>query len=274
MTRRTGQISIDYLAGALIFFGALVLLVSNVMTTLPQFAESQDRDELELSAWSISELLLNEQGRWSAGASSGTDWHENTADADYIGLARDDGTLSSDKISALTRLDPERMTDLLDTEKQLSIEFRHVAPVDTHRTFQQGEAPSFITEPAYDSDAVDTVHYGAARLGDEPIHVLLVQEDHVGWYNVLHTSRDWDFTNVNAETRNLTGTVFIPLGADTYTARAGHTEISEGNMLILSRGLGQAGTTPPDTVENIASVERYAGLNDDEIVEVTLQVWQ
>lgn len=273
MMRRDGQISIDYLAGALIFFGSLLLLVSNVMTTLPQFADSQARDEMELSAWSISEVLMNDEGRWSDNGTTGTDWQNHVDETDVLGLRGTDGTLSSTKIEALTGLSHASLTGVLGTDKNVNIEFRQVVDVDLHSTFSQGGAPSYITEPSYDPDAADTVHYGAKRLAGDELHFLLTQEDHVGWDNVLRVSRDWDFTNQNTETYNLTSTSFVPVGTQTFTAAAGHTQISDGNLLVLSRSFGRAGAVSPASIGNVVTVQRY-GVMDGDVMEVTLRIWR
>ncbi|MFB6294648.1 MAG: hypothetical protein ABEI97_02720, partial [Candidatus Nanohaloarchaea archaeon] len=65
----------------------------------------------------------------------------------------------------------------------------------------------------------------------------------------------------------------LPVGDNTYIAEAGHTEISEGNLLTLHRSLGQTGNIPEGSTTDIVSVDRY-GVMDGNVVEVTFRVWE
>lgn len=266
-----GQISIDYLAGAMIFFGALVLLVSNVMTTLPEFSEAQRVDQLQLSAWAASEVMVNDRGYWDDGSANGTSWQDNVDHVRIAGLEGPDGELSMAKIEAMLSMDDDTLQDALATDRSIAVSFREVVPVDTHRTFEQGNEPGFITEPSYDPRAADTVHYGVTEVHGTQLHVLLT--DVVGWYNHVYISRDWDFTNVNTETFNLTETSYLQLTERTYTMRSGHTELSEGRMLLMSSDLGRTGPVPPQQVVDIVTVDRY-GVVDGNVMEVSVQAWQ
>ncbi|MDY6766159.1 MAG: hypothetical protein SVW77_02220 [Candidatus Nanohaloarchaea archaeon] len=267
---RTGQISIDYLAGALIFFGSLIFLVSNVMTTLPAFSDAQQTDELRLTAWSISEVVMNDRGYWENATHQGSDWPEHLGDVEVLGVKAQTG-LSKEKIDTLTALNQSRLRSALRTGKKVNVEFREVVDIDTHRTFQQGSAPSFLTEPSYPSHVAETVHYGAKRLEGSERFFLLTKNRNRGWYNRLRVSDDADFST--SELYNLTETQYIPVGDGTYVADAGNTDISEGNLLILWRNLGRTGDVPTESVQNIASVERYGVLKGN-VVEVTFRVWE
>ncbi|MDY6761475.1 MAG: hypothetical protein SVY41_00330 [Candidatus Nanohaloarchaea archaeon] len=265
----TGQISIDYLAGALIFFGSLVFLISNVMTALPAFTQAQQTDELTLATWSISEVVMEDKGRWSSTSDGGTDWQNHLGKIDIIGLQGEDG-LSREKVSALTSLNQSWLREALRTGKKVNIAAETVIDVDTSNTFQQGASPDFITEPAYPGFVDGEVHYGAKVLDDSNRYFLLTKNKHLGWYNRLRVSDDADFTG--SEVHNLTQTVFLPVSENTYTADAGNTEISGGNLLILRRSLGRAGNVPQGSATDIVSVDRY-GVMDGNVVEVTFRVW-
>lgn len=266
-----GQISIDYLAGAMIFFGALVLLVSNVMTTLPEFSDAQRVDQLQLSAWAASEVMVNDRGYWDNGTINGTSWQDHVDDVEVAGLEGPDGDLLMAKIEAMTAMDDDTLQDAVATNESMAVSFREVVSLDTHRAFEQGSAPGFITEPSYDPDADSTVHYGATDVHGTRLHVLLT--DVVGWYNHVYISRDWDFTNVNTETFNLTETGYLQLAERTYAMQSGHTDLSEGRMLLMSNDLGRAGPIPPQDVTDIVTVERY-GVVDGNVMEVRVQAWQ
>ncbi len=269
---RNGQISIDYLAGAMIFFGSMVFLLSNVMADLPVFSQAQETDELTLSAWSMSEVVMNDRGHWENATHSGEDWPDHPGKLAVLGVAGEDG-LSGEKIDALTDLNQSWIRSGLHTNKKVNIEFREVAEVDTHRSFEQGSSPGFITEPPYGDDTADTVHFGAEELGGEERFFLLMKNTSVGWYSNLSVSTDWDFSSPDTEFHNLNQTQYLPIGARTYVAEAGNTEISNGNLLILWRGRGRTGDVPGEEIEDIVSIKRYGVLNGN-IVEVTFRVWE
>ncbi|MDY6773742.1 MAG: hypothetical protein SVS85_00955 [Candidatus Nanohaloarchaea archaeon] len=266
-----GQISIDYLAGALIFFGSLVFLVSNVMTALPQFSQAQQRDELTLSAWSISEVMMEDRGYWENATHSGEDWHKHVGDVEVLGLKGERG-LSGKKVGTLLSMDASEIRSALQTGKKVNVELKEVVDVDTHRAFQRDSSPDFLTEPSYQGETASEVHYGSKRIGGEELYFLLTQNPDLGWYNRLRTSRDWDFST-GTELYNLTETQYIPVGNRTYVVSAGNTQISGGKLLVMWRQLGRAGDIPDESVEDVVSVERY-GVMDGNVVEVTFRVWE
>lgn len=266
-----GQLSIDYLAGAMIFFGSLVFLVSSMMGSLPQYEQGQVRDEIELSAWSMSEVMLKDEGYWEAGGSSGTDWDDHVGDVEVLGL-RTNGSLDAEKIEALAGMDHAEITDALDTEKSINVQFREVVDVRTHRTFPRGGS-THLTEPAYDAGEAGPVHWGSTEVAGERLYVMLTDGPATDWHNLLRVSRDRDFTNQNTELHNLTETAFIPAGPATFEARGTPVQISEGDLVVLSREVGRAGTVPGADVQNIVALERY-GVMDGHVVEVTFRVWR
>lgn len=265
-----GQISIDYVAGALIFFGSLVFLVSNVMGTLPAFSQAQQTDELTLSAWSMSEVVMKDEGYWRNGTHSGDNWQDHLGSVEVLGV-KEGNEISGEKINAFTGLNQSWLRSAFNTEKKVNVEFREVVNVDTHRSFQRGSPPGFITEPAYSGGTADEIRYGAKELSGEERHFLLVKNPGFGWYNRVRVSTGWDFTG--SDTYNLTDTRYIPVGGGTYVTEAANTEVSGGNLLILWRDLGRTGDVPGESVDEIVSVDRY-GVMDGNVVEVTFRVWE
>lgn len=268
-----GQVSLDYLAGAMVFFSAVIILVSSVMGAIPDFKESQRRSELELTAWAMSEVLLEDEGYWEAGNLNGTDWYTDTHRpfVKVFGLEGPDGQLSPRKIAALQETNYSDLSAVFQPGADFNIGFTEFVPVDTYSSFQPGSAPSYMTiDPA---DLTDVpVHYGSERFGDATRNMLLIDE--LGWYNKLMVSEDWDFTDADARTYNLTRTQFIPIAGRTYQAEAAQTEISDGKMLILRRGRGRVGEVPPQDVGEVASIQRYGVVEDDRIIRMVVQLWK
>ncbi|MDY6776892.1 MAG: hypothetical protein SVQ76_02190 [Candidatus Nanohaloarchaea archaeon] len=266
-----GQISIDYLAGAMIFFGSLIFLVSQMMTSIPQFSQAQQVDELELTAWSVSEILLEDRGHWSIGGSSGTDWQDHMGGVEVLGLKGKEH-LSREKINALLSMSKDRIRSLLGIEEKINIQVREVVDVDTYHSFQQGGAPAFMTEPSYSDYTASEIHYGSHRFGGEKRYFLLMKNTSTGWYDNLSVSTDWDFSDPETEFYDLTDTQYLAIGDRTYVVQAGNTGISDGKLLVLTRELGRVGYVPSRQVENIVSIQRYGAMSGN-IVEVVVRVW-
>lgn len=267
----TGQLSIDYLAGAMVFFGAIIFLVSSVMGTLPQFQQAQQESELELLAWSMTEVLLKDEGYWNSTAGSGTDWHNHIPDTAVVGL-RSGSILSRDKIEALLAMDYQQLKTVFNVDADFAITLSEVVPVDTYASFERGTAdvPDYITEPAYTASAADTVYYGSARFNGQPRYVLLVDE--IGWYNKLRISEDWNFANGNTATHNLTTNRFVQIAGNTYKIPAAHTATSDGKLLLLEREIGRNGAVPGDEVATVLSVTRFGAVNN-KIVRLVMHIW-
>lgn len=269
-----GQISIDYLAGALVFFGSIVLLVSNVMTVAPEFTASQKTDELQLEAWTISEVIMEDRGYWEKNTQSGEAWHENMDGLEIIGLKGERG-LSREKVQALLDMEAEEIREVLRTDKKFNVDLREVIEIDTSQSFDRTDPstiPDFITGPSYGPDTSSEVHYGTETLSGEEKYFLLMKDRDLGWYNNLSVSSSWDFSDSDTEFYNLSSDSYIPAGGGTYIAGAGNTEISEGRLLILERDIGSTGDFPRESVEEVVSAERY-GVMDGNVVEVSFRLW-
>lgn len=266
-----GQISIDYVAGGLVFFGAIIFLVGNLLSVVPQFEQSQQQNDLQMTAYSISEVLLNDKGYWENATDTGTDWEDQPeADIETIGLSGGN-ELAQDKVDAFLDLPYSTIQDRFNVSQDLNVQLHEYVDVDTHTTFEQGSPPTFLIEPAYSGSTSSTVHYGAKRVDSQQKRFMLTDE--LDWYNTLRVSDDWDFSNANTETYNLTGEQFIPIGSNTYTAPAFVTRQSEGNLLVLQRRIGRTGVVPPGFTASILSIRRYGVLNGN-VVRMEVQLWE
>lgn len=265
-----GQISIDYIAGAMIFFASVVFLLSHVFTALPGFSQSQTVDDLTLSAWSMSEVVMEDTGQTAGGD---TAWHQADEEPAIVGLKdAETGQLSQGKIEAFLDIPYATLKgDLLNAAHDFNIEFTETVAIDTSTIFSTGSSPDFLEEPDYDFSTGGEIHYGGEELAGEQQYFLLVENEGVGWHNRLYVSEDRDFSD-DLAIYNLTEDEFISVGGSVYTAGAGHTEVSDGNLLILRREIGRTGEVPPEEVGDIVSIDRY-GVLDDSVVEVSFRLW-
>lgn len=479
---RNGQLSIDYIAGAIVFFGAIIVLISGVLNTVPQFQNTHAVNDLELTGWGLSEVVMSDTGYWQNVTGNGTDWHTAPAsDTVVTGLqaAGGDG-VSLNKVDALRNMDYSTLQNVLGTQQDFTITFTRFTPVDTYRSFtgntpesadiidsfedgalneydgetsaytvssvpnaadgqnvirftdtstnyreiystsglpiypsqgdvihynvrsnvstgspenvyshlqfgyqdtnnlykteiqhaeekwtlyiRQGGAyykldgdntisgglsadtwyqveidwgadgnitarlydgstlkstltgvdnnftsggislrhsqtpgsyidydnirvlpdaastgrnkcPNTIIEPAYPSGTAPEIHCGTRRVDGTPYYFLLA--DSAGWYNNLWVSDNWDFTDPDTTYYNLTTAQAVILGENAYTINPADVQLGEGNMLVLKKRVGRAGTTPPANTQNIVEIKRFepvaGGTND--ILRAVFQVW-
>lgn len=275
---RQGQISIDYLAGAFIFFGAVVILISSVMNTLPGLQNAQEVNRLELTGWGASEVIMQDPGYWESISSNGSDWHRsiNQPFTHVVGLqdAERDG-ISLQKVRGIVDMDPEFLRQILGINSGISISFTELVYIDTYLSFQQGSTPSFIVEPgdaAYTASA-PTVRYGTAELDGTRYYVL--RGDDQGWYNNLWIGESWDFTEPGTTYYNLTQDNVLLLGNTAYFAMLGDNSLAQGRILTLRKRLGRAGSTPSENADNVAEITRFGVTNSSKhhIVKAVFRIW-
>ena len=65
----------------------------------------------------------------------------------------------------------------------------------------------------------------------------------------------------------------IALGSETYTLNIGDTQIGNGNIILLKKRLGRAGTVPPANAANIIEMNRYGATTEDNLVKAVFQIW-
>jgi hypothetical protein len=272
---RNGQISIDYIAGALVFFGSIIVLISSVLNVIPQFQNTHAVNELELAGWGLSETMMNDPGYWSNTSGNGTDWHTaSPANVTVIGVQAANRTgISAAKIRALRDMNYRRVQRILGTTRQFTVSFTKILHIDTYRRFNRsGSSPGFITEPSYPGGTAETVHYGSKKIDGTPYRFLLA--DSAGWYNNLWVSEDWDFTDADTTKYNLTTDQVITLDADAYRINIGDVQIGQGNTVILKRRIGRIGTPPTANTGNIIEMKRYGTTKQtDTIIAAVFQVW-
>lgn len=271
---RTGQISIDYIAGALIFLGAVLFLMSTILNTVPEVEQIQEEDDLQLTAWGLSEVVMHDTGYWTNGSADGTDWHRHVANTTTLGLQHADSEgegVSMQKLDTLRDLPTETLHDILGTDRSVNIAFTLLADIDTYRSFRRGNPPGFLTEPSYQYPPSTPVQYGSATLNGTQRYVLLADENEQ--YTQLYTSTSWDFSDSNTTFHNLTEETVITIDEIQYLVDRVAIQISDGNVLLLRRDLGRAGAVPPASTNDIVQIKRYNTVNGN-VLEAVFRVWR
>ncbi len=269
---RAGQISIDYMAGAMVFFGAVVILISSVMSAVPQVQNVRNTNDLQLVGLSVSEVIMNDPGYWQNGTANGTAWH--TADpgsVTTIGLQEPGRTgLNTEKITALQQMNYSQIQRILATERDFSARFTEYLYIDTSHTFTQGNPPPYITEPAYSPGTASQLQYGSRVIDGTHYYFLLANTQ--GWYNQIWISTNWDFSS--ATHYDLAQTQLVTINENSYLINLGDAQTSNGKLVVLRKQLGRAGTVPPQHVEDIIELKRVAVTADDRnVIRGVFQVW-
>ncbi|MDY6770910.1 MAG: hypothetical protein SV186_03050 [Candidatus Nanohaloarchaea archaeon] len=272
-----GQISIEYTAGALLFFSAILFVVSGVLGTLPRFTDTIDENSIETEAWTLSTLLISTQGRWESGPRSGTQWQQHTGNISRVGLLGQDGSLEREKIRAFVSLRYERLKVLLKTGKDLNIEFTEFVVADTSQSFTKptatGDIGTVLTQPdsqAY-QDANATVHYGTVTLNGDERHFLVTA--HQGVYDTIYISQDWNFTDAIRLGPN--GNRVLSFNGRRYRIQTSESGIfqSNGQTVIFSRPMGRVGRRTPTAEPQIINVRRFASM-DGKPVRIDMEIWE
>ncbi len=271
--KRTGQISIDYMAGAMVFFGAIIILITSVMSAVPEVQENRNLDDLQMVSLSASEVLMNNPGYWAEDATTnGTDWHQvDPVFIETLGIQHSNRTgVKTDKITAMQQMDYAEIQSVLSMERDFNARFTVMLYIDTSNTFIQGEAPDHIVEPAYPPDTEDRIHYGTENIDGTTYHFLTAASD--GWYNEIWISTDWDFSD--ADHYDLSDTQILTIDQNTYVTNIGDTQISDGNLIILRRQLGTIGTAPPEHTDNVIRVDRFdTTAEENHVIHGVFHVW-
>lgn len=280
-----GQIYIDYMGGALLFFISIIFIVTSALGTVPEFSQGIEQNQLELTAWSVSTHLVERSGFWRSGSDSGTDWHrhmdgfldENIS----IGLASEQG-LDRAKVNTLLEEPYLKIKRIIGVEKDFNMEVREFAFVDTHKSFTKpsgspvedylGVPSSQFKPPSTDSyDSSDSeVHYGSISIKSDEKRFLAVSHD--GTYDEAYYSDNWNFSN--SEGLGLGDSRIIEFDDRSYRFNGRDSGIvaSDGKTIGLSRIMGRLGRRPSEQSDNVIEVDRFSNIGENP-VKIEMQFW-
>jgi len=270
-----GQISIDYAGGAMLFFLSLIFVTTGVLGTVPQFTDVIQEDRLEVTAWSFTTSLLEENGYWETATASGEDWHRHTGNVKNIGLSDGKG-IDRAKTNAFLSLDYRRIKNqIAKMEKDFNMEITEYGLVYTDQTFPRGNPPAKLTgfvppnNPSYTS-ADSTVHYGSIELNEEAKYFLVTF--HANDPDSVYVSDSWNFSGSSRQTFG-DNRIFNFNGRN-YRLDMGNSGIttSEGNLIVLSRLMGRIGERPPVDTQRVVQVRRVTNIGHNPVT-IETSIW-
>jgi len=275
-----GQISIDYAAGALLFFLSLIFIITGILSTVPEYSDDIDANRLELEAWKLTTAMINSPGYWRNSSRGGSAWASvEEDDIRQIGFATEDGGLSRAKLQRALRLDYADLRERLDVEAHFRMSVQEFAQVDTSRSFAYGDPPSnlpgFQVPTATDYQEFNgTVQYGSSDINGEIMRWLVTHNE---TFDRVYWSDSWDFSAADPRsTESEERITFGPDGGDgrTYIFDGGDAGISTsgGELVVLQRPIGQYGRRVPAFVQDSVRVTRFSNINTAP-VRLEMEVW-
>ena len=290
MKSEKAQINIEFIGGSILFFSALVFVISSIFGVLPQYENVNQINDLETTGIIIGKKLINDQGFWGNSTHNGSDW-ENHPEYEHLnftnyslGLAKDYHNLDPAKSEAFFNgFLSDNYTGVKTRIFHIADDFRVKAtefvPVRTYKTYEKGNEGDYGIIPPSDSiytssDTGSTIHFGNNSFNSREMWFLVAENN--GNYPI-YISDDKNFSSSNRTNASIKH--LMNISGRTYIHDAKHNnEVSnsERNLLIFRReegyAVGEFGRVPPDIEENYVKHERYVMLNSNPAkIEVT--VW-
>lgn len=282
-----GQINLEFLAAALLFFAALgTVLTTNI--GMPQFSDDFESASLNLEARQISNTVLTSTGRHNYGT-GGPNWQRNNTTVDNtvsFGLSNRPMTIQRSKLerirtAAYTKnkayFNYTQFREILEPEHDYRFKFTWLPIMESPETFTRCSPPSnpSITEPSicggsssYYENSGNTVHYGEKYFNGQNIQYLVTS--HNGVYNTTYINKgySWDFSTTPPKGINDN----IIIGGDNFTIQEiQNKDRTPGSFFIMENRLKTFGPRP-DTNSRVISMFRYATMGG-EPVRVEIQAW-
>lgn len=267
-----GQIAIDYIGGASIFFVAVLFVVLSVLSGIPEYSAGVTANRMELTGWSVTSTILNTPGYWEdAGADEeGENWEDKIGSSPdtvkSVGVAGRSG-LKMDKIEALMGMDYQALKTLLGLELdfQLRISLFPVVRMSGEEYGKNGLPSDYpdITEPSYDESegSVTGVRFGGISFNDEKHKFLAVA--HEGVYDTIWASDDWDFSSADrigpGEHKDLLDG--MPDQVLNVTTTGSGLSLSEGEQFMLRYPAGVVGEPVPTIADESLEIKRFGTVN-------------
>lgn len=264
-----GQISIDYAGGAMVFFVALIFVVTGMLGTIPQFSEAVTTDRLETVGWSLSTHLLNQPGYWQQGVQNRTDWHAapSTDQIDSLGLASPEGGVSLEKINEMQDMEYTTIKGIVNIHEDFTFDVTEYMIVTTDSTFEKGSPPWNIEDIDWQGNS-DTVWYGAVTENQATQYFMIDRDPSFTIYT--SSSRNFDtYDTISREEASI-----IDFGDRSYILEQSGSGVSQsqGRQLILERSIGRIGErTPPEEAQTV-NIVRYSW-TDRNPIRIQMEVW-
>lgn len=279
--RSRGQLNIEFLAAA----GLFIIAILGVITSgqiLPDYSNSMDRMNLNLEAKTLTDQLITEPGRHSAGG-TGSNWEKNSTTVDNVeavGIASDHHVIDRSKLEMLqtatvggdTGLNYTEFKEITQVNNQYRFNFVWLPTIQTNHSFTKSRPPSSppIIEPETSEYGLadNRVHYGSIALRGAQYNVLVTSHD--GAYDSLYVSQgDWDFSSSNPEEPYTLGERILE--NDFYVESFQNRENDRGSLVIIRRKIKDFGPTINEDTE-VITLDRFAVL-ENEPVRIEVSAW-
>lgn len=274
-----GQVSIEFLAAFFIYILAVVTVFQFVSGDIPGFDESMRQKSLHMEAKYVSDQVLTQPGYHTVGGGA-SNWEKNSSTRNSVhsfGLASEYLVLDSQKLSGVATVGQSsfnysQFREKVGVDNQYLFNFTWTPIVETHQSFERGDPPSYITEPAsavYDS-ADNEVHYGSITLEGETKHFLVTSR--FSNYNTTYVSDSWDFSASPPEGLNDE----IDFGGRSFRITGfQNREYDEGALMLLESHVKEFGSTI-DRTEGLVKLNRYVVYDtgsSEEPMRVEVYAW-
>ncbi len=268
-----GQVSIDYIGGAAVFFISIIFIVTATLNIVPEFTEGIRHDRLETQGWSISNTLLKNTGYWDDGSTEGFDWHRQVESGDEedvraVGLEKENGYgVDREKLDTLLSGDFDYTTlknDVLSTEYDFNKKFTEYVVIDSSNQEQGDVFPDGVDGTVgYESIEGKGYYFVAEDLGDDGFRV------HVGEYDEDSGEIDYIYEVEDSEVLEL-GEDELEYKLDIVFSGILQTN---GDLIILEKELGSYGRDIELAADEMVSIRRFSNIGSS-ILRVDMRVWQ
>lgn len=268
---RKAQISIDYIGGAIVFFIAILFIVTTTLNVVPRFSDNLEHNRLQVTGWTISTTLLDTPGYWENDDEDGEDWYEyifegsgNQENLKSIGLEdMETGGLDRDKIESLgTLIDYTDMREIMSTDFEFHIDFTEYVIIDTSKDGDSDEEP----EPGGS--------WGYEIIRGEGYYFYVVEE--TDGYTVHVGEEDGQGIDFFEEVEQ-GESVILELGEDDeeflLDVTSGGILKSGGDLLVLEKDLRSVGRDIHLSADEMVNIRRFSNI-DDNIVRIDMRIWE
>ncbi|MCJ7450132.1 MAG: hypothetical protein MUP58_00105 [Candidatus Nanohaloarchaeota archaeon QJJ-9] len=277
---KEGQISIDYVGGAMIFFVSIVFVVQGIVGTIPQYSSIAESNREEIAAWGLSTSLVSDTGYWSD-VYDGTNWEDNviTGKVKRIGLKSPEGSgVSREKINKLLGMDYKEIKKLFETGKDFSIEFTEYAVVKLSGEFYRGgdidgiETYNGFKPPSDGLGGADRyMRYGTISINGSERYFLASFDD--SDFDGLYVSDSIDFSSSEKLEQGELKTLDFNGRRFRFGLGSSGLSTSNGKILLVERVMGRIGRRIPTSEETVTRVKRYSNTQKS-IIMLDMRVWK
>lgn len=272
-----GQINIEYIGAAILFFLGVGVVIFVGINILPEYQDDIESQAKYYEAQRVTTQMMATEGFTLADAGA-NNWSYSDPRAQWVddfGLKNEEGELSKEKIERLSNSDElgkvnyTQFRNVADVENQYHFKFISRPVFEYNGSFMRTDPPEDpeIIEPEEDYQFKDNrVVYGENRYLGDVYRYLIVSEDLE--YDRVYFSEDWNFTD--SDPVHLGETVDLhdrELVLDHVT----NVENSPGSFALLEKQIHEFGA-PVGAADERLTIRRF-DIMSGEPLEIEVMVW-